>query len=107
MDETSLDPSVLSGLNSTYIADLYEKWLDDPNHVDSNWKSWFENLKSNGSSNDVPDWAKGKPFPFDIIETDKKAINKNQLSQDNDLQPHIPLTDLSLPTQVAPLPHQL
>ena len=83
MDETSLDPSVLSGLNSTYIADLYEKWLDDPNHVDSNWKSWFENLKSNGSSNDVPDWAKGKPFPSDIIETDKKgdALSADQVRQ--------------------------
>ncbi len=83
MDETSLDPSVLSGLNSTYIADLYEKWLDDPNHEDSNWKSWFENLKSNGSSNDVPDWAKGKPYPSDIIETDKKsdALSTDQVRQ--------------------------
>ena len=48
MDETLLDPSILSGLNSTYIADLYEKWLDDPNNVDSNWRGWFENLKLNG-----------------------------------------------------------
>ena len=51
MDETLLDPSVLSGLNSTYIADLYEKWLDDPSNVDSIWRGWFENLKSSGSFN--------------------------------------------------------
>ena len=83
MDETSLDPSVLSGLNSTYIADLYEKWLDDPNHVDSNWKSWFENLKSHGSSNDVPNWAKGKSFDSDIIETVQKSdsLSTDQVRQ--------------------------
>ena len=72
MDETILDPSVLSGLNSSYIADLYEKWLDDPNNVDSNWRGWFENLKLNGSSNDVPNWAKGKPYNPEIINDDKK-----------------------------------
>ena len=72
MDETLLDPSVLSGLNSKYIADLYEKWLDDPSNVDSNWSGWFENLKSNGSFNDVPNWAKGKPFTSDITPDEIK-----------------------------------
>ena len=33
MDETFLDPTILNGLNSTYIADLYEKWLEDPKSI--------------------------------------------------------------------------
>ncbi len=83
MDETLLDPSVLSGLNSTYIADLYEKWLDDPSNVDSNWRGWFENLKSNGSFNDVPNWAKGKPFTSDITpdENKNKTLTNDQVRQ--------------------------
>ena len=83
MDETLLDPSVLSGLNSSYIADLYEKWLDDPSNVDSNWRGWFENLKSNGSFNDVPNWAKGKPFTSDITpdENKNKTLTNDQVRQ--------------------------
>ena len=37
MDEVFLDATILNGLNSTYIADLYEKWLENPKNVDANW----------------------------------------------------------------------
>jgi len=62
MDEVFLDASILNGLNSTYIADLYEKWLENPKNVDSNWNDWFSDMQNTGSSNDIPSWAKGKAF---------------------------------------------
>ena len=62
MDEVFLDATILNGLNSTYIADLYEKWLENPKNVDANWNDWFSDMQNTGSSNDIPSWAKGKPF---------------------------------------------
>ena len=62
MDEVFLDATILNGLNSTYIADLYEKWLENPKNVDANWNDWFSDMQNTGSSNDIPSWAKGKVF---------------------------------------------
>ena len=62
MDEVFLDSTILNGLNSTYIADLYEKWLENPKNVDANWNDWFSDMQNTGSSNDIPSWAKGKSF---------------------------------------------
>ena len=62
MDEVFLDATILNGLNSTYIADLYEKWLENPKNVDANWNDWFSDMQNTGSSNDIPSWAKGKAF---------------------------------------------
>ena len=62
MDEVFLDSTILNGLNSTYIADLYEKWLENPKNVDANWNDWFSDMQNTGSSNDIPSWAKGKAF---------------------------------------------
>ena len=78
MNEATLDPTILSGLNSTYIADLYEKWLDDPNSIDSNWNNWFTDLKSNGSLNDIPTWAKGKVYSSEVpkAEIDSFSLSK-------------------------------
>ena len=71
MDEPLLDPSFLSGSNSKYIADLYDKWLSNPGDIDQDWQSWFRDLKLEGSSNDIPEWAKGKKFE------DTESIVKN------------------------------
>ena len=62
MDEVFLDATILNGLNSTYIADLYEKWLENPKSVDSNWNDWFSDMQNTGSSNDIRSRAKGKAF---------------------------------------------
>ena len=62
MNEVFLDATILNGLNSTYIADLYEKWLENPKNVDANWNDWFSDMQNTGSSNDIPSWAKGKAF---------------------------------------------
>ena len=83
MNEATLDPTILSGLNSTYIADLYEKWLDDPNSIDSNWNNWFTDLKSNGSLNDIPAWAKGKVYSSEApkAEIDSFSLSKEHVRQ--------------------------
>ena len=83
MDETTLDPTILSGLNSTYIADLYEKWLNDPRSIDDGWNNWFADLKSNGSLNDIPTWARGKPYSFEKPKAEKiqKSLSNEQIRQ--------------------------
>jgi len=83
MDETTLDPTILSGLNSTYIADLYEKWLNDPRSIDDDWNNWFADLKSNGSLNDIPTWARGKPYSFEKPKAEKiqKSLSNEQIRQ--------------------------
>ena len=83
MDETFLDPTILNGLNSTYIADLYEKWLDDPKSIDSNWNEWFADLKADGSFNDIPLWARGKSLPSEILNTREinTSLSSDQIRQ--------------------------
>ena len=83
MDETFLDPTILNGLNSTYIADLYEKWLDDPKSIDSNWNEWFADLKADGSFNDIPLWARGKSLPSEILNTREinTSLSSDQISK--------------------------
>ncbi|APC10809.1 MULTISPECIES: 2-oxoglutarate dehydrogenase E1 component [Providencia] len=39
-----LDSSFLAGANQTYIEQLYEDYLTDPNSVDAEWKAIFEQL---------------------------------------------------------------
>ena len=34
----------LYGANETYIAELFEKWQQDPESVDAGWASFFQNL---------------------------------------------------------------
>jgi 2-oxoglutarate dehydrogenase E1 component len=47
--DTLLDPSLqasfLSGANATYIAELYERYLDDPDSVDPTWRAFFADLR--------------------------------------------------------------
>jgi 2-oxoglutarate dehydrogenase E1 component len=38
------DPSFLSGANAPYIAELYERFLDDPDTVDASWRTCFAAL---------------------------------------------------------------
>ncbi len=45
--------SALSGGNATYIEDLYESWLRDPDSVSAEWKTSFESYKGRDAG-DVP-----------------------------------------------------
>lgn len=39
-----LDSSYLSGANQSWIEQLYEDFLTDPDSVDANWRSTFQQL---------------------------------------------------------------
>ncbi len=39
-----LDSSYLSGSNQSWIEQLYEDFLTDPDSVDANWRSMFQQL---------------------------------------------------------------
>jgi len=40
--------SMLSGSNATYIAELYSRYLENPNSVDASWVSFFDDLQVEG-----------------------------------------------------------
>ena len=40
--------SMLTGSNATYIAELYARYLGNPNAVDPSWVSFFKDLKDDG-----------------------------------------------------------
>lgn len=47
--------SHLSGSNATYVEELYEAYLKDPNSVPEQWRDNFDKLpRVNGTENDVP-----------------------------------------------------
>ena len=81
MDEVFLDATILNGLNSTYIADLYEKWLENPKNVDANWNEWFSDMQNTGSSNDIPSWAKGKTFEekLENLENKNSSLSSEEI----------------------------
>ncbi|WP_404381613.1 2-oxoglutarate dehydrogenase E1 component [Caenispirillum salinarum] len=39
-----MEASFLTGANAIFIAELYERWLDDPNSVDQSWQTFFAEL---------------------------------------------------------------
>ncbi|PLP26194.1 alpha-ketoglutarate decarboxylase, partial [Klebsiella pneumoniae] len=43
-----LDSSYLSGSNQSWIEQLYEDFLTDPDSVDANWRSMFQQLPGSG-----------------------------------------------------------
>jgi 2-oxoglutarate dehydrogenase E1 component len=43
-----LDSSYLSGANQSWIEQLYEDFLTDPDSVDANWRSMFQQLPGTG-----------------------------------------------------------
>lgn len=51
-----LDSSFLSGANQSWIEQLYEDFLTDPDSVDANWRSMFQQLPGTGSNriNSIP-----------------------------------------------------
>src|SRR3546814_1172277 len=44
MASSNQETSFLYGLNETYIAELYKRYLDSPDSVDASWSDFFERL---------------------------------------------------------------
>jgi 2-oxoglutarate dehydrogenase E1 component len=53
----------LSGANGAFIAELYERWLVDPNGVDASWRAVFDGLSEDaaavGAEIKGPSWSRG------------------------------------------------
>ncbi|MEQ5044823.1 2-oxoglutarate dehydrogenase E1 component [Providencia manganoxydans] len=47
-----LDSSFLAGANQTYIEQLYEDYLTDPNSVDAGWREIFQQLPGAGTNSE-------------------------------------------------------
>jgi len=48
MMKESLGSSYLFGGNAPFIEELYEKYLEDPETVDPQWRRWFDQIQQPG-----------------------------------------------------------
>ncbi len=67
-----LRSSHLSGQNAAYIETLYETFLDDPNAVANNWRSYFEQLP-------VVDGVIGPDTPHSSVVEHFERLGRNRL----------------------------
>jgi len=68
------------GANSTYIAEIYEQYLINPNSVDASWKQYFDSLGDNpaqvASDFGGPSWAKDRTRVLGCKTEDEIAAEK-------------------------------
>ena len=60
-ENTPLEDTVLSGVNAPYIERLYDAWLNDPQSVGSDWRTFFEReggAVAGGAPARKPSWAR-------------------------------------------------
>ncbi|MQX35795.1 2-oxoglutarate dehydrogenase E1 component [Roseospira navarrensis] len=93
-NDPGLHASFLSGANATYIAELYERYLDDPESVDETWRTFFAELRD--GAEDIraelrgPSWSRpdrhviGAPDP-DAPPPDAKKKGKAPTAEAADL----------------------
>ncbi|PIE77393.1 MAG: 2-oxoglutarate dehydrogenase E1 component [Candidatus Delongbacteria bacterium] len=54
--------SILSGGSASFVEDLYESYLSDPNSVSKNWQIYFSDLQNGDSTNEKPRLPIGDKF---------------------------------------------
>ena len=61
MSTEFLDLTFLNGANAPFMAELYARYLSDPNAVDASWRSYFDQLQDEAgaarSDAEGPSWA--------------------------------------------------
>jgi 2-oxoglutarate dehydrogenase E1 component len=62
--------SMLTGSNATYIAELYSRYLENPNSVDPSWVSFFMELDEDGAQGNGSQGASWAPSPSDVVDLD-------------------------------------
>ena len=78
----SLDDSLtaFSGANATFIAEIYERYLQDPTSVDPDWQVFFEAFDDEAASLsgdfDGPSWKKRGNTVVDRTSAHSKRTNK-------------------------------
>ncbi len=71
--------SHLSGSNATYVEELYEAYLQDPNSVPDQWRDNFDKLpRVNGTENDVPHSTIKEHFLY--LAKNKNRVQKLSVS---------------------------
>ncbi|MDP6787284.1 MAG: 2-oxoglutarate dehydrogenase E1 component [Rhodospirillales bacterium] len=67
---TAPPDSMLTGSNAAYIAELYSRYLENPNSVDPSWVSFFMELDDDGDRGNGARGASWAPPPSEIIGLD-------------------------------------
>jgi 2-oxoglutarate dehydrogenase E1 component len=71
-----IDPaSFLTGGNATFVAELYARYLVDPQSVDPSWIDFFESMKRDGVAVDELDAAQWGRMRASVIEADGHGAN--------------------------------
>ncbi|HEY9030281.1 MAG TPA: 2-oxoglutarate dehydrogenase E1 component [Kangiella sp.] len=52
--EAMFENAYLSGSSASYLEELYEQYLEDPQSVDSDWRQKFDEFAKNSDTKDVP-----------------------------------------------------
>jgi len=69
-----IDPATfLTGGNAIFVAELYARYLDDPQSVDPSWVGFFESLKQDGVAVDELDAAQWGRMRASVIERNGHA----------------------------------
>ena len=81
-----MNDSFLNSANAPYVAELYFKYKDNPDSVDSNWKDFFSNLNEDDHSvlKDFggPQWKQRPSNVIDDISFDKKIRSVQNIDFD-------------------------
>ena len=76
--------SFLQGGNSTFIKDLYIKYLNDPNSIPLSWKQFFDGLDEDQETikKEIlgPSWAPSKNNTLKTHVVEKNLVEDNQTS---------------------------
>ncbi|MDP1724948.1 MAG: 2-oxoglutarate dehydrogenase E1 component [Alphaproteobacteria bacterium] len=88
LDETSF----LYNQNADFISDLYLKYLQNPNNVDSSWRIYFDHLKDDSQSIEKElkgaSWGEKLPFISDIEKPIQRPEKGAKPSKSEDLTPY-------------------
>ena len=80
MDSHHSEDDFLSGANAIFLAEMHQRWRQNPNRVTSDWANFFARLDGmNTDANigsDKPDLGWGRP-PSQVIGAEVDAIQQN------------------------------
>ena len=78
------DTAHISGGNAEYVEELYELYLQDPNAVSEEWRSYFQELPSNGAqSKDVPHSEIREQF-IELAKHPRRAVAAGGVSPEHE-----------------------
>ena len=77
MNDLNPEQTFLSGANSTFIKELFNKWTKDPKSVPQIWSDWFSQV-GNEVIDEPPSWASNKSRIIGAVDVEEsvKAVAK-------------------------------